>query len=230
MDNGIRVGHFLADGEDIFLPIGFIPDYFRLCDINSAITNNAVTITEWFALMERDEATGRREGWTHDLATIAYITLNSDDQGISAYDTGSQLPASGFDSGELGEWTLSTAVDVKTGTKAGSYAKPTVGAVDNTGGVVDRDAIFENVGASDGNTGTTEPIWPSAIGGQVVDNAAIWEKVNTPTFRGGYQGVAVRAEIQTNTHEFYYLAIRAHDSIDHGDVDGWPNGIDTDWR
>ena len=230
MDNGIRVGHFLADGSDIFLPIGFIPDYFRLCDINSAIGNSAVTISEWFAMMERDEATGRQEGWTFDLATLTYVTLHSDDQGISAYDTGTQLPASGFDRGELAQWTLSTAVDVRTAAAPGSYAKGTVGATDDTGGIVDRDAIFENVGASDGNTGTTEPTWPSRIGGQVVDSNAIWEKVNTATFRGGYQGVAIRGEIQTDTHEFYYLAVRAHDSVDHGDVDGWPNGIDPDWR
>jgi hypothetical protein len=229
MDNGIRVGHFLGDGEDIFLPLGFIPDYFRMCDIDSTTSNAAVALTEWFERMEDDEASGSQEGWTLGLGTLGFVTLHSDDQGISAYDTGSQQPASGFDSGELSEWTASTAVDVKTGTKAGSYAKPTVGALDDTGGVADRDAIFENVGASDGSTDSSEPVWPSAIGGRVVDSAAIWEKVNTPIFRGGYQGVAIRAELQTNSHEYYYLAIRAHDSIDHGDVDGWANGIDQDW-
>ncbi len=220
MDNGIRVGHFLGDGADIFLPIGFIPDYFRLCDIDSVITNAAVTINEWFERMEDDEASGSQEGWALGLATLGYTTLHPDGQGITAYDTGSQQPASGFDAGELSQWTATTAVDVRTGTAAGSYAKPTVGAVDDTGGVADRDAIFENVGGSDGNTGATEPVWPSAIGGQVVDSNAIWEKVNTPTFRGGYQGVGIAAEIQTNSHEYYYLAIRAHDSVDHGDVDG----------
>lgn len=230
MDNGIRVGHFLGDGELIYLPIGFIPDYFRMCDIDSTTTNAAVAIHEWFERMEDDEASNSQEGWALGLSTLGYTTLHADTEGIIAYDTGTQLPASGFDAGELGQWTLSTAVDVRTAAAAGSYAKPTVGALDNTGGVVDRDAIFENVGASDGNTGTTEPVWPSAIGGQVVDNAAIWEKVNTPLFRGGYQGVCISATIQTNTHEYYYLAIRAHDSIDHGDVDGWPNGIDVNWK
>lgn len=229
MDNGIRVGHFLGDGEDIFLPLGFIPDYFRLCDIDSTTSNAAVALTEWFERMEDDELTGSQEGWTLGLSTLGYVTLHTDDQGISAYDTGSQLPASGFDAGELSEWTASTPVDVRTATAPGSYAKPTVGALDDTGAVADREAIFENVGPSDSSTDSSEPTWPSAIGGQVVDNAVIWEKVNTPIFRGGYQGVKIRAELQTNTHEYYYLAIRAHDSIDHGDVDGWANGIDSNW-
>lgn len=226
----IRVGHFLGKGtEDLYLPLGFIPDYFRMCDIDYNSGNVAVQVFEWFERMEDDESGGRQEGWSFD-ATAGYITLLSNSQGISAYDTGLQFPPSGFDSGELGEWTLTTAVDVKTGTKAGSYAKPTVGATDDTGSVVDREAIFENVGASDGNTGSTEPTWPSAIGGQVVDGSAIWEKVNTPTFRGGYQGVCIANEIQTNTHEYYYIAIKADDSVDHGDVDGWVNGIDPNWK
>lgn len=230
MDNGIRVGHFLGDGGDVFLPLGFIPDYFRMADIDHASVSNVdVQIFEWFERMQDDEATGSQEGWKTD-ETAGYVTLMSDSEGITAYDTGTQLPASGFDAGELGQWTATTAVDVRTATAAGSYAKGTVGATDDTGAVVDRDAIFENVGSSDGNTGSTEPTWPSAIGGQVVDGSAIWEKVNTPTFRGGYQGVTLAAEVAENSHEYYYLAIRAHDSVDHGDVDGWPNGIDTDWK
>lgn len=227
--NKIRVGHFLGDGGDVYLPIGFIPDYFRMADIDHGLTNVAVEIHEWFERMEDDEATGSQEGWGVSMGTIGYVTLHSDAAGISAYDTGSQLPASGYDSGELAEWKASTAVDVKTGMKAGTYTKPTVGALDDTGGVADRDAIFENVGASDGATDTTEPTWPSALGGTVVDSNATWKKVNAAKFRGGYQGVCIRSEIADNTHECYYLAIQADDSVDHGDVDGWPNGIDPNW-
>lgn len=232
MDNGIRVGHFLGDGEDIFLPLGFIPDYFRMADIDSTTTNAAVALTEWFERMEDDEASGSREGWTLGLSTLGYVTLHSDDQGISAYDTGSEQPAAGTGAGQLQQWTAATAMTARTATAAGSYGRPTVGALDDTGGVADRDAIFEVVATSGDNAthATTEPTWPSAIGGQVVDDVVTWEKVNTPTFRGGYQGVAIRAEIQTNTHEYYYLAIRAHDSVDHGDVDGWASGVDQDWR
>ncbi len=219
----------MADGSDIFLPIGFIPDYFRLCDINSAITNNAVTITEWFAQMEQDEASGRQEGWTHDLATIAYITLNSNDQGISAFDTGSVSPAAGEGAGQLSEWASTTSYVAKTATARGSFVKGTVGATNNIGGVVDREAIFENVGST-GNSGSTEPSWPTAVGDQILDSTPIWELVvDVPVKQGGYQGVAIRGEIQTDSHEFYYLALKSHDSVDHGDVDGWPSGVDPDW-
>lgn len=227
--NKIRTGHFLGDGGDVYLPIGFIPDYFRMADIDHGLTNVKVEIHEWFERMEDHEASNSQEGWGFGMATVGYVTLHEDGAGISAYDTGSQLPAAGYDAGELAEWKASTPVDVRTATKAGTYTKPTVGAVDDTGGVCDRDAIFENVGASDSSTDTSEPVWPSRIGGQVTDSAVVWEKVNAPKYRGGYQGVCVRLEIADDSHECYYLAIQADDSVDHGDVDGWPNGIDPNW-
>jgi len=223
--NKIITGHWLADAGDFYLPIGFIPDYFRMCDIDSAVTNCAVTINEWFRAMETHEATGSQEGWALGLATLGYTTLHSDDQGISAYDTASQGPT-------VTEWTkavgdAAVARNASAGS-VGTYVKCTVGATDNTGGVCDRGAIFECV--YDGTSASTEPTaWPSAVGGQVTDGTTIWEKVNTAKFRQGYKGVTIRAEIQTNTHECYYLAIMADNSIDHGDVDPWPSGVDTNW-
>lgn len=228
MDNGIRVGHFLGDGGDVYLPIGFIPDYFRLCDIDSTTTNAAVAIHEWFERMEDDEASGSQEGWALGLSTLGYTTLHADDAGITAYDTGTLFPASGTGAGQLAQWVASTSYTARTATAAGSYVKGTTSGTDNTGAVVDRDAIFECV--TGGTSGSTEPTWPSAIGGQVLDSTPVWEKVNTAVFQGGYQGVLIADNIQTNTHEYYYLAIRAHDSVDHGDVDGWSGGIDSDWR
>ncbi len=223
MDNGIRVGHYKQDDGEVFLPIGYIPDYIRLANRDGTNTN----FYEWWRRMESDDASGSQEGI--QTANGGTTTDLGDGAGITAFDTGSQQPASGFDAGELSEWNATTAVDVRTATAPGSYAKPTVGALDDTGGVTDRDAIFENVGSADGNTGAAEPVWPSAIGGQVVDSNAIWEKVNTPTFRGGYQGISVASALNTDGQEMYYLAIRAHDSINHGDVDGWAGGVDPDW-
>jgi len=222
--NRIITGHWLADAGDFYLPIGFVPDYFRMCDIDSAVTNAAVAISEWFRSMEGHEATGSQEGWSLGLATLGYTTLHSDDQGISAYDTATQAPT-------VTEWTQSVgsaaAARNATAGSQGTFVKCTVGATDDTGGVCDREAIYECI--VDGTSGSTEPTWGTAVGGQTVDGTTIWEKVNEAKTRRGYKGVTIRAELQTNTHECYYLALMADNSIDHGDVDPWPSGVDTDW-
>ena len=226
--NKIKTGHFLGDGGDVFLPIGFIPDYFKLCDIDHGLTNVAVEVHEWFERMEDDEASGSREGWVRSASTIAYVTLHSDGAGIKAYDTGSVSPASGTGAGQLAQWVASTAYTARTAIARGSFVKGTVGALNNAGQVVDREAIFECV--TGGTSGSSEPTWPSAVGDQVLDSTPVWELVvDVPVKRQGYQGVEISGDIQDNTHEYYYLALKAHDSVDHGDVDGWPSGVDDNW-
>ena len=97
------------------------------------------------------------------------------------------------------------------------------------GQVVDREAIFENVGA-DGNSDSTEPSWPTAVGAQILDSTPIWELVvDVPVQRTGYQGFTIANESTTNGQEMYYLALKADDSIDHGDTVGWVSGTDPDW-
>lgn len=228
----IVVGHFLGDGGIVYLPIGFIPDYFRLCDIDSTTTNAAVCIHEWFERMEDDEASNSQEGWALGFTTLGYTTLHADDAGFSAYDTGAQLPP-------IAVWRASQTallnkvsgssitVVARTASAAGTFTVGTTSGTNDLGQTVDREAIFECVAA--GTTGSTEPAWPTAIGGQVVDGSTTWERVNEPARRGGYQGVVIEDDIQTNTHEYYYLAIKADSSVDHGDVDGWPSGVDPDW-
>ncbi len=210
--NQIKVGHFLGDGGLINLPIGFIPDYFRMADIDSTTTNAAVVLHEWFKAMETHEAAQSREGWALGFATLGYVTLHADDAGITAYNVGSQIPT-------IQSWTKARgdAATARSVTAPGVYIKPTRGGGD-TG------SIFECI--VDGPSAATEPTWPvvdGAIGG---DGSTQWQKVNVSRQRGGYQGVIIEDDIQTNTHEYYYLAILADQSVDHGDVDGWGSGID----
>ena len=214
-DNGIRVGHYTADGSDVFIPMGFIPDWCKLYDINGGST----LYWDWFQRMESDLASGSQEGISDTGGTKALV---ADDAGITAYDTGTQTPT-------VNEWTTAraTAATARSATAPGTFIKATVGATNDTGGVTDREAIFECVTAGTGLA--TEPTWPTAIGGQVLDSSVLWEMVNEAKFRKGYQGIGVADNIQTNGREMFYLALKAHDSVNHGDVDGWVDGIDQDW-
>ncbi|KKM81307.1 hypothetical protein LCGC14_1331100, partial [marine sediment metagenome] len=102
----------------------------------------------------------------------------------------------------------------------GTYVNPTVSSS------ADRGSIFECVTA--GTTGSTEPTWPDSIGENVTDNSMVWKRVDKSLQRGGYQGVIIAAAVQTNGQLMYYLAIQSDQSVVHGDVDGWTDGIDPD--
>ncbi len=222
--NKIKTGHFLGDGGIVNLPIGFIPDYFRMSDIDHTVSNVAVCTHEWFRQMEQHEAAQSKEGWAYGFATIGYTTLHADAAGITAYKASSQRP-------QIGIWAASgSTIDTRDGTTLtitarsatapGTYVNPTVGST------ADRQAIFEAITVG-GNTGSTEPDWNNvAIGANVTDGSIVWKRVDVSMQRGGYEGVVIQDDIQSNTHEYYYLALQSNWDVDHGDVDGWTNGID----
>lgn len=214
-DNGIRTGHWIADAADVHIPLGFIPDFIHIVDINAGST----LYYDWFQRMESDLASGSQEGISDSGGTKALL---ADAAGITAYNTGTQTPT-------VSGWTSdnSTNATARTATAPGTFLKATVGALNDAGQVVDREAIFECVTA--GTSSGTEPTWPSRIGGQVLDSDVLFEMVNEAKFRKGYQGVTVADNIQSNGREYFYYALKAHDSVNHGDVDGWTDGIDQDW-
>lgn len=213
MDNIIKVGHFEADGGLINLPLGFIPDYFKLVEFH---TDTNIVFYEWWQLMEQDQASGKQEGISITEGATANL---ADAGGITAYNTGSEGPT-------IQEWTQAraNAATARTATAAGTYIKPTVGATDDTGGVADRSSIFECVTAGTG--AATEPTWPTSDGENVTDGTVVWQKVNVSKQRLGYQGVVIADALMTDGREMYYLALQAAQAVDHGDVDGWASGID----
>jgi hypothetical protein len=156
------------------------------------------------------EATGSQEGVSITEGTTADL---ADDGGIVAYSASAKAPT-------ITEWTeaVATAATARTATAAGTYVKPSVASS------ADRGSIFECVTAGTG--GSTEPVWPDSDGENVTDNSVVWKKVNVSLQDGGYQGIVVAAALQTNGQEMYYTALQANQSVDHGDVDGWTDGID----
>lgn len=218
MGNQIRVGQFTQDGGLVNLPLGFIPDYIELA--NRDLTNTV--FIEWWHLMQTNDISGSQEGISIDAAGVP--TDLGDAAGITAYNASSQRP-------QIGIWEASnTTVDTRDGTTLtvvartatapGTYVNPTVSSS------ADRGAIFECVTA--GTTGSTEPTWPDSIGENVTDNSMVWKRVDKSLQRGGYQGVIIAAAVQTNGQLMYYLAIQSDQSVVHGDVDGWTDGIDPD--
>lgn len=202
----ISVGHYEQDAGDIYLPLGYIPDYVMLCDFH---TSTNIIFYHWWKEMESHEAAAAQEG----ISVAEGVTARmADDAGIAEYDTGSEKDV------DVPEWAASTAFTARTATAEGTLVRPTLAANPEL-----FEAVFECVDG--GTTGSTEPTWPAAIGDQVVDNDGTWERVNVAMKRKGYQGILVADNIQTNGQEMYYLAMLADRVDDWGDVDAWPSGI-----
>ncbi len=215
--NKIKVGQFTQDGGLVNLPLGFIPDYIRLA--NRDLTNTI--FIEWWRLMETNDISGSQEGITNTEGTTADL---GDAAGITAYDTGSQVP-------QIGIWEASnTTIDTKDGTTLTVVARtataPGTYVIATVGNAADRGSIFECVTA--GTTGSSEPTWPVSDGENVTDNSMVWQKVNVSLQRGGYQGIVIAAALMTDGQLMYYFAVQANQSMVHGDVDGWTSGIDPD--
>lgn len=206
MANQIIIGHFTPDGDDVYIPLGFKPDYFELTELGAS----DVLVHRFFGMQEDDEASGADEGVKDDGDGTR--SKCSAGQGFAAYDTGSQGPT-------VTTWTKTVGdnATARSATAHGTYVKPSITSD------TDREAVFECVTA--GTSAATEPTWPAAIGEQVTDGTTVWERVNVPLIRIGYQGVLIPGELQTNGQEMYYIAIQADRITDHGDVDGWSGGV-----
>ena len=212
----VKVGHWTADGGNVNIPLGFVPSYFMFMNIGEGTNPSKY---EWWSSQQTDEAAQSQEG-TIITGSSGVITLSADDAGITAYDTGTEGP-------EVLAYTTTVgdAATERTNTKPGSFVKPSTTGVIADGSDADRSLIFECVGEG---TAVAEPTWPTAVGAQVTDGSGgnTFELVVEPTGRAGYQGVIIADNIQTNGQECYYLAISAGRDVDHGDVDGWVDGID----
>lgn len=212
----IITGHWEPDGSDIYVPVGFKPNFLMAVEY---ITNPLIHY--WFG--EEEEDAQITAGITDTAGTK---TLCADGAGFATYDTGVQGPYGDVSAAAaIADWVLSTAYQARSATAHGDYVRATSTGTDDNGLLVDRSCIFECVTA--GTTAATEPTWPSAPGGNsVTDNGVIWQKVtDVPTTVGGYQGFKVDNDIQTDGQEFYYMAIRSDDVIDQADVTAWPGGI-----
>lgn len=204
--NQIITARFEADGAAVYLPFGFVPDFFVLLDF---YTDTNSIFYWWWKWMEDEGATGYTDG----LKVSEGVTDSlADGSGIESYDSAANAPT-------VTEWTAAASPTAKSGTAHGSYYRPT-----RTGGKGDYSAIFECMAGT--TTGATEPTWPKDPGGTVVDNNVTWQRVDgdVALTRVGYQGIAVDAAL-TDGHICFCLAIQADQSINFGDVVGWTGGV-----
>ena len=208
--NQIQVGHFKPDGGLIYLPIGYIPDFFFMEELGGG--DGAVLMYYWFRQQELHEASNSKEGVSK--ANSGATLCIDDDAGIAAYDSGGQGPT-------ITDWSSGGTVVARTTTAHGTYIR--TANEDRLYGA-EREDVFEVI--ENTTLHTSEPTWPAAIGGQVTDGAGcVLEKVDVSTFRYGYQGVRIAAALMTDDQEMYYLALQADTSKDWGDVAGWTDGV-----
>jgi len=207
----IVIGHWTPDGEDVYIPCGFVPDF--LFGVNYG--NATELFYYWFGAEE--EAHETTAGIVDSAGAKTKLVEAA---GFNGYNTGVQGPYG------INATPAQIAIWVKETTYAvGDYAVATSAGVDEHGLSVDQSQLFQ-VQSGAGDSGSTEPVWPSAIGETVLDSTPVWVKVtNVATKRGGYQGFLVCDDIQTDSEEWYYMAIKADEVIDHGDVDGWGGGV-----
>ncbi|MFA5382059.1 MAG: hypothetical protein WC356_02755 [Candidatus Micrarchaeia archaeon] len=203
--NQIKTGKLTGDNGLVYLPLGFIPNYFKMI-YRGASSTNAV-VYEWFK--QFGELATIIDGWSFTDGVDAEIASAS---GIAAYDSAAQAPT-------ITSWTqaVGSAATARSVTAHGTYVRPS--STSNT----DRSAIFECV--TDGTSAATEPTWPAGIGEQVTDGSTVWERVNVPETRVGYQGVRIAATMVADGYEAYFIAIESDEDVDFGDVDGWVGGV-----
>lgn len=214
----IITGHFEADGALINLPLGFIPDYYKMWDINGSSS----VAYEWWYDMELDGAAAIVEGLSITIAAGASAIGDlADGEGISAYSTRTDSPT-------ITTWTtaVGTAATARTSTAAGTFVKPTGDVNDINGNPADTGAIFECVTA--GTSGSTEPSWNVDKDGYTTDGTTVWQLVVEATRIDGYQGVTIAAALMTDGQECYYLGLQSNTSKDQGDVASWTSGISPD--
>ena len=207
-------GAFEVDGAIIHVPVGFVPDYVMVLDMN---TDNNIDLHLWWKNMEDEKATGLQEGVT--IAHDATARM-ADGAGIVAYNTGADTPT-------IVEYSAATTPTARTATAAGTFTRPSATGTtedDSTAGSADRDALFECVTST--GAVVTEPAWPLSLGGQVTDDGSnVWEAVVPAKNRIGYEGFTVSASIMTDGAFFFYNAFLADKSVWHGDVVAWPSGV-----
>lgn len=207
----IRGGKFISDGGDVYIPVGFIPDYVRVTKLGG---DTAVEFFEWLRYSEANESAGKQDGISVKEGVTAEMNENL---GIAAYDSSGEAPT-------ITPWTqaVGSAASARTNTADGTFVKP---VADRGSNPPDRELMFECITA--GTSGATEPTWNRGIGETTLDGTTLWECVREPRRRYGYKGFFFDETEQTDSDIFYYVAMKFDEFVDHGDVDGWTNGIEN---
>ena len=147
------------------------------------------------------------EGVTANLAAAG---------GISAYDDSSLMVRLPHPDGTRNKFAGTTAPSVFVAGAAQPTARSTTVLGTVTKPSTPNGYIYECT-ATTGVYGT-EPTWPTTPGASVVDDQTnTWTCRREDTYMGNFKGVTIDADLNENSIEQFYLAIKADDSLDHGD-------------
>lgn len=209
-----RSGHFTGHTADVNLDLGFVPDYFELIALGASA---AIIIYKWWRRMELDESSGAQEGISITEGITARL---ADSQGIVAYNSAVQRVRIPHPDGTRNKYTTGAPSEFTAGA-----AQPTARSTSVIGTLVwpsTRNGYVYECTASAGVLGTEPTSWPTVPGDTVSDGTNTWTCRKEDAVVGGYQGVTIASQIQTDGTEMYYRAEKNLEDLDHGDAASWP--------
>ncbi|MDD3493454.1 MAG: hypothetical protein PHZ19_08180 [Candidatus Thermoplasmatota archaeon] len=183
----IRTGKFTAAATpaQVDLNIGFVPWYFKM--VGNVAAANDIAEVEWFRDM--GDAKAKKQTIIVDNGTAAAKNTEFiSSGGISAYEKKALSPQ---------PWAKNTAY------KVGDVVHPTV-----------LNGYFYKCTAAGTSHATTEPTWPTTVGGTVTDNTVTWtciamgDKENLAAVQQFHTyGVSIPAGLQKASAEYFWIAI-----------------------
>jgi len=204
-------GTFTADGNQLDIDIGFVPDFVEAYEL----TSTAEVIYRYYRALADAETTGQYGLEDSGAGVISACATAA--AGFAAY-TGSKVPRVMIPdpiSEELvpalvtGDYTttIGSAATARTVTDLGTVIRPSAAAHNGY--------VYECLTAG---TASAEPTWPTVPGETVLDNDVLWICRKEIICKASGQGFSIGATLSVNSDLWAFKAER-HDRMgDMGDA------------
>lgn len=208
--NLIATKHWEGDGNAVNIDFGFIPD-FAIMFAETGQTNPDILI--YFKRFVDDQS---MYGLKLTGSTGVVTRLTTAATGFDALDSKyhqvnieSPAPGKGKVKCDVSDWAASTTATARTATLPGTIVRPTT----------KNGYVYECTTGGTTNDTEGEPTWPTTPGGTVTEtDGVVWTCREEEVVVGGAQGITVGATTQTDSREYFILALKSLLDRDAGDA------------